>query len=103
MNYVLYVITALYAILSIFASIVQMKNTKEKGTSFIMLGGGIILIITVILHIFFVPFNWLGAVIGGLLICAAAFINGKRTDFHIAHHIIRFIVTVLLTVGFILF
>ena len=102
MRYVLYGITALYAILSILASIVQMKNTKEK-TSFIMLSGGIILILTIILHIFSVPFNWVGAVIGGLLICAAAFINGKKNGFHVVHHIIRFIVTGLLTCGFILF
>lgn len=102
MKYILYGFTALYAVLSIFASAVQMKNTKEKGTPFIMLGGGIILIIAIVLHIFNIGLSRIGAVIGGLLICLAAFLNGKKNGFHAVHHIIRFIVTVILAVGFVL-
>ena len=61
MKYVLYVITALYALLSAFAAIVQMKTAKQKSTSLMMLGGGLILIITVILHILNLPYNWIAA------------------------------------------
>lgn len=103
MKYVLYVITALYAILSAFAAIVQMKTAKQKSTSLMMLGGGLILIITVILHILNLRYNWIAAVVGGILICAAAFINGKKSgNFHITHHIIRFIITLLLIIGYIM-
>lgn len=103
MNYVLYAFTALYAILSIFASIVQIKNTKAKISPFIMIIGGIILIAAVFLHIFSVPFNWVGVITGGLLISLAAFVNGKKGEFHAVHHIIRLVVTGLLTLGYIFF
>ena len=45
----------------------------------------------------------LSAVPGGLLICSAAYLNGKRSgNFHLSHHIIRGGIAVLLVVGFIL-
>lgn len=102
MIYVLCIITVLYALLNIIAALVQMIKTKQKDTSAIMLGGGIILLSTAVLHIIYIPYAWIGTVIGGLLICTAAFINGKRGgSFHISHHIIRLIVTLLLIAGFI--
>lgn len=104
MQYVLYIITALYAVLSSIAAIAQMRTSKEKTTSFIMLGGGIVLIAAAILHFLSVPFSWAAAIAGGLLICLAALINGKKSgSFHILHHIIRFIVTLLLIIGYIIF
>lgn len=103
MNYIVYVFTCLYALLSVFAAIVQIRNTKAKVTSFIMIGGGIILIAAVFLHIFLVPFNWIFTLTGCLLISLAAFINGKKGELHIVHHIIRLIIAALLTLGFVFF
>lgn len=103
MRYVVYVFTVLYAVLSVFAAIVQIKTIKAKVTPFIMIAGGIILIGAVFLHIFFIPFNWAVTLTGCLLISLAAFINGKKGELHIVHHIIRLAVAVLLTLGFIFF
>lgn len=62
------------------------------------------MLFAVVLRILHFNFSWLIALIGGLLICAAAFINGKRSkNFHSIHHIIRLGVTLILTIGFIFF
>lgn len=104
MIYAVYAITALYALLSIAAAFVQIKKENKKITPCIMICGGGIMLLAVILHIIHFSFSWLIALIGGLLICTAAFINGKRSEkFHPVHHIIRLSVTLLLTVGFIIF
>lgn len=103
MKYVLSIITILYSLLNILAALVQMIKTKQKDTSAIMLGGGIILLAAAVLHIIGIPYAWIGTVIGGLLICTAAFINGKRSEsFHISHHIIRLVITITIIAGFIL-
>ncbi len=103
MIYVVYAVTALYAVLSSAAALVQMKNSQEKIAPIIMLTGSIILITAIILHIMQAPFSQAAAIAGGLAVCAAAFINGKKSgNFHAVHHVIRFIITVLLIIGFIL-
>ncbi|MCM1053938.1 MAG: hypothetical protein NC394_00305 [Bacteroides sp.] len=102
MKYALYAVTALYAVLSAVAAAVQMKSVKNKGTSLIMIGGALVLTAAIIIHILKTPYGWIAAAIGGLLICAAALINGKKSgSFHIQHHIIRFTVTILLIIGYI--
>lgn len=104
MIYAVYAITALYAILSSIAALIQMKTSKGKATSLIMLIGGVILIAAIFLNILQIPYGWIAAISGGLAICAAAFINGKKSgNFHAIHHVIRFIVTALLVTGFIVF
>ena len=103
MRYILYAITALYGGLSFFAAFSQLKKLEQKTSHVIMALGGLILIAEIGLHIINIPFNWIAAIVGGALICTAAVINGKKSgSFHIAHHIIRFTVTLLLVVGFIL-
>lgn len=98
MRYVIGTVTVLYAALSMLAAIVQMKTQTRKDTSVMMLGGGILMIAAVILP----GADWILAIIGGALICAAAFLNGKRSgNFHARHHVIRFALTLLLIIGFI--
>lgn len=99
MRYIICCITVLYAVLSVIAAVSQIKTATHKDTSIMMLGGGLLLVIAIILK----NADWIAAIIGGLLICIAAFLNGKRSgNFHISHHIIRFIITLLLVIGFIL-
>lgn len=99
MRYVICGITVLYAVLSMLAALTQIKKAARKDTSIMMLAGGLLLVIATVLK----NADWIAAIIGGLLICIAAFLNGKRSgNFHISHHIIRFIITVLLVIGFIL-
>ncbi len=104
MIYAVYVIADLYGILSVAAALIQIKKENKKITPCIMICGGCIMIFAVILHILNFSLSWLIALIGGLLISTAAFINGKSGEkFHPVHHIIRLIVTSLLTLGFVLF
>lgn len=99
MRYIICGITVLYAVLSMFAAATQLKTATRKDTSVMMFCGGLILIIATV----FKNADWIAAIIGGMLICIAAFLNGKRSgNFHISHHIIRFIITLLLVIGFVL-
>ena len=42
----------------------------------------------------------LSAAPGGLLICAAAYLNGKRSgSFHLSHHLVRGGIAILLVIG----
>lgn len=99
MRYFICGITVLYAALSMFAAATQLKTAAHKDTSIMMLCGGLFLVIATV----FTKTDWIIVIIGGMLICIAAFLNGKRSgNLHISHHIIRFILTLLLVVGFIL-
>ncbi|MCM1105105.1 MAG: hypothetical protein NC409_13500 [Clostridium sp.] len=99
MRYVIGGISILYAALSMLAAIVQMRTQPRKDTPLMMLGGGILLIAAALIQ----KADWILAVIGGAMICAAAFLNGKRSgNFHIQHHIIRLALTLILVIGFVM-
>lgn len=104
MRYVLYVVVILYALLCILAATIQMKAAKSKDTAAIMLSGGFVLIVSVISHSMYgmgQTYAWVSAALGGVLICIAAFLNGKRSGtLHMSHHIVRLVVTVLFVAGF---
>ena len=103
MKYVLLVITALYASLSLIAAFTQLKSAEKKDTSWMMLLGSVLLITSSVFLMLGLTFDWTVAVIGGTLISVAAFVNGKRGgNFHASHHVVRFLITVLLVVGIIL-
>lgn len=102
MIYALCIITVLYALLNIIAALLQMIKTKQKDTSAAMQCGGLFLLFASNLHMRAIPYSWIFAAIGGLLICIAAFINGRRSEsFHASHHIIRLVITLALVAGFI--
>lgn len=104
MRYVLYVAVVLYALLCMLAATIQMKTAKNKDTSAMMLSGSLVLIVSVISHSMHGmgwAYAWGSAALGGVLICIAAFLNGKRSGtLHVSHHIVRFAVTALFAVGF---
>lgn len=104
MRYILYVIVILYALLCILAATIQIKEAKNKDTSAMMLSGGFVLVISVIshsMHNMGWTYAWCSAALGGGLICIAAFLNGKRSGmFHVSHHIVRLVATVLFVAGF---
>ena len=101
--YVAYVVAALYALLSVFAAIVQCKTAKKKDAPLLMAGGGILILAAVVLQLLSVSLSWAVLLSGGVLIGVAALLNGKRSGtLHAMHHIIRACLTVALTVGFFL-
>lgn len=103
MKYALALVTALYALLSIFAASVQIKTAEKKDAPAMMLSGGICLIGAVVLLFLTASFDWVFAITGGASISIAAYLNGKRSgNLHMSHHITRFCVTLALVIGFIL-
>jgi len=103
MKYVILVIVVLYALLSMIAAFTQLKRAEKKDTPWMMLLGSALLIAASVFMMFSLTFDWAVAVPGGALISIAAFLNGKRGgNFHASHHVVRFCITVLVIVGFIL-
>ncbi len=100
MRYVVSAIAIIYAVLSVYAAATQLKNPARRASAPRMLAGGLILIVAGILELALWKQAWLVTVIGSLLICQAALINGKangRTK--LQHHAVRFMITVFLILG----
>ena len=101
MIYVLSGVSAVYALLSILAAAIGMKTEKRKYTHIAMICGGVVLLAAVAALLFHRQYDFILAVVGGAAICAAAFVNGVRGEsFHLSHHVVRFIFTVVITVGY---
>jgi len=101
MNIILYCITVLYALLSAAAAVSQLKKAEHKDSLFMMSGGGLLLLLATVLHIMDYSLSWILTAAGGILICTAAFLNGRRSgQLHVLHHVIRLAVTILLAIGF---
>ena len=103
------VLAILFALLHIIAAATQFrsKDPAARGFAVCMASGGICAIIAAVFHLY-----W-GAVggnanlsdattlaIGCLLICIAAYMNGRRSGrVHLSHHLIRGGAAVLLVLG----
>ena len=106
------ILAVLFGLLHLIAAAVQFKSKDPaaRGLAVSMASGGICTIIAAIFHLY-----W-GAVgsnanlsdattlaIGCLLICAAAYMNGRQSgNVHLSHHLVRGGIAVLLVVGFFL-
>lgn len=100
MRYVACAIAIVYALLSVYAAGTQLRNPARRKSALLMLSGGLILILAGILELTAWPQAWLVTVIGSLLICQAALINGKLNGrVKLEHHAVRFIITVFLIFG----
>ena len=102
MRYVVSAVASLYAVLSLYAAATQLRNPARRISSALMLAGGLILLLAGILELSAWSTAWLVTVIGSLLICQAALINGKATGrTKPEHHAVRFLITVFLILGMI--
>ena len=102
MNYVVSVIAAVYGALTLIASITGGKDGKKGDTAVMMVLGGCSLVTAAGLCAFGYSSDWWIALSGCVLISIAAFINGKRGEFHARHHVVRAVIEIVLVVGFIL-
>ncbi len=103
MQILLCVLSLLFGGLSLIAAISQMKKEKKPVSAIIMMIGALMLIAAVICNLCALWFDDIIAVFGCAVICAAAIFNGKKSgQFHIQHHIIRIVLSLILIVGFIL-
>lgn len=80
------------------------KDPAARGFASAMTCGGIGLICAAVVHLMGHLHGWQDAIYaatGCLLICAAAYANGRRSgNFHLSHHLIRSGIALLLTAGF---
>ena len=103
MSYVVSAVAAVYGILSVIAALFGVKSDKKGDTAAMMVLGGCSLVIAAGLCAFVYTFDWWIALGGCVLISIAAFINGKRGEFHAGHHVVRAVIEIALVIGFILF
>ena len=100
MRYVVCAVAILYAVLSIHAASTQLRNPVRKKSAVLMLVGGLVLTVAWILEMAAWRPAWLVTVIGTLLICQAALLNGKLNGrVKLEHHAVRFIITAFLIFG----
>lgn len=102
MKYVVSAIAAIYGVLCVIAAFSSVKDGKKGDTSAIIISGCALLESAAIICILGYSFDWINALSGCLLISIAAFINGRRGEFHARHHIVRAVIEAALVVGFIL-
>jgi len=108
MRIVISVLAILFGVLHIIAACTQFrsKDPAARGFAVAMACGGLAAACAAIAHLTGANPGWtdaLTAATGCLLICAAAYANGKRAgNVHLSHHIVRGAVAVLLVVGFVI-
>ena len=100
MRYVVAAISILYAFLSVYASVPQLKKPQRRKPAVLMILGGLILAAAAVLELKGWSPSWLVTVIGSLLICQGALINGRLNGRDkLQHHAVRFMITAFLILG----
>lgn len=105
MRIVISVLAILFGMLHMVAAVTQFKSKDPavRGLAIAMACGGIMLICAAVGHLAagnLKASDAMFAAAGCLLICGAAYSNGKRSgNFHPVHHMIRGVIVVLLIVG----
>lgn len=96
-------IAALFGLLHIVAAASQLGKKKKMRyiSHWTMIIGGLLMIQAVVLCIFGSTLDWASALLGGLFVCFAALMNGRRGgNMHKIHHLIRAIIAIGLVIGF---
>lgn len=100
MKILLCILSVAFGGLSMFASISQIKTERKLIPGMIMTIGSAVLIAAVICSIIDLQIDYVVALFGCAAICASAIWNGKKNgNFHIQHHIIRILLSIILIVG----
>ncbi len=103
MKTALYIVSIAFGGLSLVAAASQIRTDKRPYSHIMMAVGSLGLFAAVACGIAGQDFDWIPALAGGALICAAAVWNGKKSgNFHIQHHIVRILLSLILVAGFIL-
>ena len=101
MQIIVCIVSVLFGALSLIAALSQLKKGLQP--SHVLMGcGSLILLGAVICNIVPLHWDWCIALIGTVMICAAAVWNGKQSEnFHWQHHLIRIALSAALVIGFI--
>ena len=108
MRIVISALAILFGVLHIVAARTQLKSTDSaaKSSAIAMLCGGVCTASMAVAHLIGGSTAWMDApmvAVGYLLICAAAYANGRRSgNLHLSHHIVRGTIAALLVAGFVI-
>jgi len=101
MKYLLCAVASVYGVLSVIAACLQIKTAQKKDAPITMLAGGALMLAASATQFAGSPLDLCFSILGGIGISLAAWCNGKRSgNFHPSHHVIRFLLTVMLIIGF---
>ena len=101
MQIIICIVSALFGALSLIAALSQLKKGLQP-SHMLMAGGSVILLGAVICNAASLHWDWCIALIGTIMICAAAIWNGKQSEnLHWQHHLIRIVLSAALVIGFI--
>ena len=97
------ILAILFALLHVIAAVAQLKSKDPaaRGSAVIMLCGGVALVCSAVSHLInsglWPWMDALSAACGFLLVCFAAYLNGRRSgNVHLSHHLVRGGIAVLL-------
>ena len=97
----LWVASSLFAALTAFAALVQMRDSRFTAPCLLILAGCFALGVAVYGGVGGRDGMWTAALTGSLAISAGAMWNGRRNDnFHIRHHVFRWVLCALFVVGY---
>lgn len=101
MKIALYILSAAAGGLSLSAALSQMKAEKRSSSHILMALGSLILLAAIACNLAKQSADWLLALLGTGMICTAAVWNGKRSgSFHLQHHVIRILISIILVIGY---
>lgn len=97
------VLAGLFAVLHIIAAVSQLAKKKSPAASVLMLGGALEALAAGIDCLIGGSLDWLFMLVGGVMVCAAAIMNGRAAGkLNPLHHIIRGVLAAGLTLAFLL-
>ena len=97
----LWVASGLFAALTAFAALVQMRDSRFTAPCLLILAGCFALGVAVYGSLGGYDNMWTAALTGSLAISAGAMWNGRRNgNFHIKHHIFRWVLCALFVAGY---
>lgn len=93
------ILAILFAALHLAAAASQLRSKTADGNSALMSAGTVMMAASVAMT----ALNWLSALVGGAVVCLAAYRNGRRNGkVNPLHHIIRAAVVAVITLGYII-
>ena len=97
----LWVASGLFAALTAFAALVQMRDSRFTAPCLLILAGCFALGVAVYGSLGGRDGMWTAALTGSLAISAGAMWNGRRNgNFHIRHHVFRWVLCALFVAGY---
>lgn len=108
MNIVVAILAVLFGLIHGAAAVTQFKSADfaSRGSAVIMVCGGIAVICAAVAHMVGanpIQVDALSLAVGCMLICFAAFLNGKRAKkLNPRHHVIRAAIAAMLVMSFVL-